>query len=122
MAAKCTGKANLVDVGDFQLIHQQLHARIECRLRHLDGPHVVLSDPNEWLVGLIRRLANDVIERALVGFYPGAPARKCAINEAILIDDTRKVHLSDGLNDARAANAGNASLGNSLFEASLITP
>ncbi len=100
VGAKRSGQADFIDVGDFQFIHQQLHTRIKRGFCHLDGAHVVLRDPDQRFVGLIRGLADDVIKSALVGFNTGAPSCKRAIDEAILIDDARKVHLSDGLNDA----------------------
>ncbi len=105
VGAKRARQSDFVDVGDFQFIHQQLHARIKRGFGHLDGAHVILRDADQRFVGLIRRLTNDIVEGALPRFNAGADGRHAAVNQSILIDDARQIHFSNGFNNAAAANA-----------------
>ena len=63
---------------DIQLVHQQAHAGIKRGLGHLNGAHVILGDADQRLVRFIRRLTNDIVEGALVGFDRGGD---CAASE-----------------------------------------
>ena len=78
---------DFVDMGDFEFVHQQLHACIECGLGHLDGANIILGHPNQGFIGLISRLTNDVVECALVGFDAGAEPCKCTVHQTVLADN-----------------------------------
>ena len=53
----------------------------------------------------------DVAERPAVGHDPRRPRRQLAVDDAVLGDDPGQEHLGDDLDDPRAADPGDAGLG-----------
>ena len=64
----------------------------------------------------------DIGESAAVRHDAVAARRQFAVDHAVLIDDAGQIHLGDHLDDARAADAGDAELGRRLREARLVRP
>ena len=129
LAPEGAGQPDLVELVDGELVHQQPDARIQRSLGQLDRPHVVLGDgdarprPSGVTTGVgIVALVEDVAERATVGDDPRRPCRQPAVDDAVLGDDARQEHLGDDLDDARAADAGDAGVGDAGREGRLVRP
>src|SRR3546814_8929097 len=61
-------------------------------------------------------------ESAPVGLHARAARRRCAVDGAVLGEDAGEVHLRQHLDDAGAADAGDAELPGLLREAFLVRP
>ena len=104
VAAEGAGETNAVDVIDSQALHQQLDAGVQRCFRQLDCAHVGLRD-----LHLARRPdAADVRESPPFATIRGAARGQPPIQDAVLADDAGQVHLGDDLDDAGAADAGDA--------------
>ena len=107
VAAEGAGQLDAVDMVDAELVHQQARAGVERRLGELDGAHVGLQDAD---LGLPRAgsAPQDVGEGA-PGRHDAVAARgERAVDHAVLVDDAGEEHLADRLDDAGAADAGDA--------------
>ena len=88
---------------DAEVVHQQRDARVQRRLRELDRAHVVLRDLHRHVAAV-----QHVGEGPAVGDDAVAARGERAVDHAVLRDDAREVHLGDDLDDAGAADAGDA--------------
>ena len=122
LAAEGAGQPDLVELVDRELVHQQPDARVERGLGQLDGPDVVLGDGDARAGPRPVALVEDVAEGPTVGDDPRRACRQAAVDDAVLGDDAGQEHLGDDLDDARAADAGDAGLGDAGREGRLVRP
>ena len=103
LAAEGAGQPDLVDGLDAQVVHEQPDAGIEGGLGELDGADVVLGHQDA------RRA---VVQQVAEGPPIGDDARRAgglpAVDDAVGRDHAGEVELGDDLDDARAADAGDA--------------
>ena len=108
LAAERAGEPDLVDGLDAEVVHQQPDAGVQRGLRELDRADVVLGDGDARAA--VDALVEDVAERPAVGDHARRPSRERAVDDAVLGDDAGEEQLGDDLDDARAADAGDAEL------------
>ena len=100
-------RAGPVERLDAGVIHQQPHAGVERRLRELDRPHVVLGDRSSRRLAVVQDVARTSGRRRRRAAT--APAAAPSI-DPVGGDDAGQEQLGDDLDDARAADAGDADL------------
>jgi hypothetical protein len=117
VTAEGAGEHDAVDRVDLEPVHQQAGASVERRLGQLDRAHVVLHDADLRLA-----LANQVGEGAALGLNARRALSQAAVDGAVAQDDAGEVHLGQRLDNARAADAGDAGLLGRLGEARVVGP
>src|SRR5262249_58182555 len=83
----------------------------------VDGADVVLGDPQRRLA-----VAQQVGEGAAVGLDARRTRGHGAVDDAVLVDDAREIHLRQRLDDAGAAYASDADLLGRFGETRLVRP
>src|SRR5262249_44316448 len=87
------------------------------RFRELNRPDIVLC-----YLQCNRALMHDVAEGPAGWHDPVAAGGELAVDDAFLVDDAAEIHLGDGFDDSRAADAGHARFGHGSSETRLMGP
>src|SRR5438045_3341210 len=99
------------------MVHQQPRARVERRLGKLDRADVVLRDAQHD-----RAFVEEIAEGGTIRLDARRALGELAVDAAVMPEDARKEHLRERLDDARAADAGDAAAPCGLREAGIIGP
>ena len=112
MGAERACQRYLVNGRDAHLVHQQFEACMQRCFGQLDSADIVLHNGD--------CLAKLIAESAAIRAYSVCCCGQRTVNYAIFINNTCQIHLSQRLDNTRAANAGNACIRNSLIKARLV--
>ena len=117
VAAEGAGEHDAVDAVDRVVVHEQADAGIERRLGELDGADVGLGDRDAR-----RAVADDIGEGAALGDDSRRARGERAVDDAVGGNDAGEKELRHRLDDAGAADAGDAGRGHGGVEARLVRP
>jgi hypothetical protein len=103
------------------VVHEQPDAGVQSGLRELDRTDVVLGDRDPRPT-IRRAVVEEIRKRSPVGDDARSPRRERAVDDAVRGDDAGKEQLRDDLNDARAADARDASSRRRVGEPRFVRP
>ena len=115
--AKSSGQPDAINSLDAKLVHQQSHPGIKRRLSELNCTHIFLSHRYTHLASMQNKSKCFTLRN-----YPVRSFGQTAVNHAIRADDTGKIHLTQHLDNARAADPGDSHRCDRLLKTRIVRP